>query len=95
MSKLTELFEKCKTNVLCNSYDDYIDLKFSFAFALNKICNECHGGMGSELYALSSALYLEWDFNPGMSDYDEEDYEQVECFEWLLDELEVRELYEN
>lgn len=93
MSDLDKLFEKCKESVCWDEYEGDKGLKFSFAFALLKICSECHDGMGSHLYALMSALSLEWDFEPNCACYDEDDCEQKECFEFLLDELEVRGFY--
>jgi|GEM_PF-4240746 len=98
MSELESLYRKAKEVVYLDPYEDeesLISLKFSFAFALTKICDECHGGQSSYLYALSSALSSEWGFNCGMNYYDSDDCEQRECFEFLIKELGVIHLYND
>jgi hypothetical protein len=95
MSELESLYKKAKEVVYFDPYEDEVNLKFSFAFALTKICDECHGGQSSYLYALSSALFSEWKFNCGMDYYDSDDSEQRECFEFLIKELGVIHLYND
>lgn len=92
VSELNKLFNECKENIY---HECEVGLKFSFAFALYKICSECHGGQRSELYALMSALSIEWQFEQRCSGYDSYDFEQFECFEFLIDKLNVRKLYAN
>jgi len=89
-SELEQLFNKAKKELY---YDDENCFKFSFAFALHKVCSECHSGQWSELYALLSALSIEWDFSMGMASFDYDDDEQVSCFDWLIDEFDLKELY--
>lgn len=92
MSYLEELYSKAKDVILEDGDDSCF--KFSFAFALQKICSECHGGMYSTLYALMSALSLEWQFSMGMEEFNLDDPEQSACFEWLKKELDVEHLYD-
>jgi hypothetical protein len=78
-----------------NDFDlenDDSGFKFSFAFALREICNLYHDGMFSELYILGSALSIEWRFDSPYETYDENDIEQKECYEFFLDEFNLRDI---
>jgi hypothetical protein len=88
-----------ETSDLERLYNEYLDEfgadsddKFDFAFALLAFCNDWHSGMGSELYALSSALYLEWQFEPNYSYYDPDNIDQRMIYEWLETKQEIGEL---
>jgi len=92
MSALEELYSEA-FETFKSDFDlehDDIGFKFSFAFALREICNLYHGGMWSELYILSSALSLEWQFESPYESYDGEDVEQKEVYEWLKDKFDLK-----
>jgi hypothetical protein len=96
ISQLDQLYNEARAAIYEAEYDDDDSCyKFDFAFALQKICSECHSGQWSELYALMSALSLEWQFNMGMETFDEDNPDQMACFEWLKDKLKVRDLYKD
>lgn len=90
LSDLDKLHVEC-----CNELGEDKECKnfqFDFAFALLAFCNDWHSGMSSDLYALSSALTLEWEFNCNMDYYDESNCQQRMIYEWLETKQEIGEL---
>ena len=92
MTELDKLYSFCKNEIGLHHdalYDDSC-FKFDFAFALLAFCSDWHGGQNSDLYALQSALSLEWEFEPNMAWYDEEEIAQFEVYQWLEEKFEVK-----
>lgn len=83
MSDLDKLYEEAKIQFSEECWDGDELFKFDFAFALLAFCSDWHSGMMSELYKLSSALSIEWQFEPKMSWYDEEEWSQKNIYDWL------------